>query len=103
MDINWNMVGWIIDMILNGIIWLIIAAFLIPLIEISDKWTRKCIKFMDVADKWIRNIVENLFEWIERKNIKIISAFILMIILGILAQLGVIPVSYTHLTLPTKA
>ena len=77
MDINWNIVGWIIDMILNGIIWLIIAAFLIPLIEITDKW--------------IRNILENLFEWIERKNIKIISAFILMIILGILAQLGVIP------------
>ena len=47
MDINWNMVGWIIDMILNGIIWLIIAAFLIPLIEITDKWTRKGIKFMD--------------------------------------------------------
>ena len=91
MDINWNMVGWIIDMILNGIIWLIIAAFLIPLIEITDKWTRKAIKFMDVADKWIRNIIESLFEWIERKNIKIISAFILMIILGILAQLGVIP------------
>ena len=91
MDINWNMVGWIIDMILNGIIWLIIAAFLIPLIEITDKWTRKGIKFMDVADKWIRKILENSFEWIERKNIKIISAFILMIILGILAQLGVIP------------
>ena len=91
MDINWNMVGWIIDMILNGIIWLIIAAFLIPLIEITDKWTRKGIKFMDLADKWIRNIIESLFEWIERKNIKIISAFILMIILGILAQLGVIP------------
>ena len=91
MDINWNMVGWIIDMILNGIIWLIIAAFLIPLIEITVKWTRKGIKFMDIADKWIRNIIENLFEWIERKNIKIISAFILMIILGILAQLGVIP------------
>ena len=91
MDINWNMVGWIIDMILNGIIWLIIAAFLIPLIEITDKWTRKGIKFMDVADKWIRNIIESLFEWIERKNIKIISAFMLMIILGILAQLGVIP------------
>ena len=91
MDINWNMVGWIIDMILNGIIWLIIAAFLIPLIEITDKWTRKGIKFMDLADKWIRNIIENLFEWIERKNLIIISAFILMIILGILAQLGVIP------------
>ena len=91
MEINWVAVGWIIDMILNGIIWLIIAAFLIPLIEITDKWTRKGIKFMDVADKWIRNIIESLFEWIERKNIKIISAFILMIILGILAQLGVIP------------
>ena len=91
MDINWNIVGWIIDMILNGIVWLIIAAFLIPLIEVTDKWTRKFIKFMDVTDKWMRKVLENTFEWIERKNLIIISAFILMIILGILAQLGVIP------------
>ena len=83
--------GCIMCMVFNGIIGRIIAAFLIPLIEITDKWTRKVIKFMDVADKWIRNILENLFEWIERKNLIIISAFILMIILGILAQLGVIP------------
>ena len=83
--------GCIMCMVFNGIIGRIIAAFLIPLIEITDKWTRKAVSFMDVADKWIRNILENLFEWIERKNLIIISAFILMIILGILAQLGVIP------------
>ena len=26
MEINWVVVGWIIDMILNGVVWLIIAA-----------------------------------------------------------------------------
>ena len=91
MEIDWILVGWVIDVVLNGIVWLIIAALLIPITEVSDKWIRKGITFMDKADKWIRKILENLFEWIERKNIKIISAFILMIILGILAQLGVIP------------
>ena len=27
MEINWIAVGWIIDMILNGLVWFIIAAF----------------------------------------------------------------------------
>ncbi|MFL2720610.1 MAG: hypothetical protein ACJ0FB_03930 [Gammaproteobacteria bacterium] len=91
MDINWNIVGWIIDMILNGIVWLIIAAFLIPLIEVTDKWTRKFIKFMDVTDKWMRKVLENTFEWVQRKNLKFLFAVLLMIVFGILAQLGVIP------------
>ena len=91
MEINWILVGWIIDIVLNGIVWLIIAAFLIPLIEITDKWTRKGIKFMDVADKWIRKVVENSLEWIQKKNLSILFAFLLMILLGILAQVGIIP------------
>ena len=37
MEINWVVVGWIIDMILNGVAWLIIAAVSLPLIDIADK------------------------------------------------------------------
>ena len=91
MEINWVVVGWIIDMILNGVVWLIIAVFTLTLIDISDKWTRKAIKWMDKADKTIRKLIDNLFEWIEKKNLKIISSIILLIIFGILAQLGIIP------------
>jgi hypothetical protein len=40
-------------MTLNGFVWLIIAAFSLPLIEVIDKWTRKAIKSMDKADKLI--------------------------------------------------
>tara|TARA_B100000214_G_C23489890_1_gene411122 strand:- start:185 stop:472 length:288 start_codon:yes stop_codon:yes gene_type:complete len=91
MEINWIVIGWIIDMILNGFIWLIIAAFLIPLIEITDKWTRKAVKFMGIADEWIRKFVENSFEWIQKKNLNILFAFLFMILFGILAQLEIIP------------
>ena len=91
MDINWIVVGWILDMIFNGIVWLIIVACLIPLIEVNDKWIRKAVSFMDVADKWVRKVVENLFEWIQKKNLNILFAFLLMILLGILAQVGIIP------------
>jgi hypothetical protein len=90
MDINWILVGWIIDVVLNGIIWLIIAAFLIPIIEVSDKWTRKAITFMDKADKWIRKVLENSFEWMKKKNLNILFAF-LFVILFLLAQYEVIP------------
>jgi hypothetical protein len=41
MEINWVVVGWIIDMILNGVVWLIIAVFTLTLIDISDQWTKK--------------------------------------------------------------
>ena len=91
MEINWVILGWLIDMILNGFVWLIIAAFSLLLIDISDTWTRKAVKWMDKADKWIRKIIDNSFEWIQMKNLEIISSIILLIILGILAQLGIIP------------
>jgi hypothetical protein len=91
MEINWEVVGWIIDMILNGTVWLIIAAVSLPLIDVTDKLTRKSIKFMDKVDKWSRKFMENSFEWIQKKNLQILSCIILLIVFGILAQLGVIP------------
>ena len=91
MGINWIVAGWIIDVVLNGIVWLIIAVFLIILIDVTDKWTRKAISLMDVADKWSRNVIEKLFEWIQKKNLNILFAFLLMLLLGILAQLEIIP------------
>ena len=91
MEVNWLVVGWIIDMILNGTVWLIIAAFSLILIDMTDKWTRKAIKLMGKADDWIRIFIENSFEWIQKKNLKILSSIIMLIIFGILAQLGIIP------------
>ena len=77
MEINWVILGWLIDMILNGFVWLIIAAFSLLLIDMTDTWTRK--------------LIDNSFEWIQKKNLKITSSIILLIIFGILAQLGIIP------------
>ena len=91
MEINWILIGWIIDMILNGIVWLIIVAFLIPVIDVTDKWTRKGVSLMGKVDKWIREVLENLFEWIQNNNLNILFAFLLMIIFGILAQYEIIP------------
>ena len=91
MEINWVVVGWIIDVVLNGIIWLIIAALLIPLIEMTDKWTRKAVSLVDRTDKWIRKILENSFEWIEKKNLNILFALLFVILFGILSQYEIIP------------
>ena len=91
MEINWIAIGWIIDMILNGFLWLVITAIFLTLIDVTDTWTRKAIKWADRADIWIRKLIGNLFEWIQKKNLKIISSIILLIIFGILAQLGIIP------------
>jgi len=91
MEINWVVVGWIIDMILNGFVWLIIAVLGLSLIDITDKWIRKALKLMLKVDQWIREFVENSLEWILKKNFKILSGVILLIIFGILAQLGIIP------------
>ena len=91
MEINWVVVGWIIDMILNGFVWLIIAVLGLSLIDITDKWIRKTLKLMEKVDLWIREFIENLLEWILKKNFKILSSVILLIIFGILAQLGIIP------------
>ena len=91
MDINWIVVGWIIDMILNGFVWLIIAVLGLSLIDITDKWIRKTLKLMEKVDLWIREFIENLLEWILKKNFKILSSVLLLIILGVLAQLEIIP------------
>ena len=77
--------------ILNGVVWLIIAAVCLPLIDIADKWTRKALKSMDKIDVRIREFVEKSFEWVLKKNLTILSSIILMVILGTLSQLGVIP------------
>ena len=91
MEINWIIVGWIIDMTFNGLVWFIIGAFSLILIDMTDTWTRKAIKWMDKADKWTRKLIDILFEWIQKKNLKIISSIILIIIFGILAQTGIMP------------
>ena len=91
MEINWVVVGWIIDMILNGVVWLVIAVLDLLLIDITDKWTRKALKFMGKVDDWIREFVENSFEWVLKKNLNILSSIILLVILGTLSQLGIIP------------
>ena len=69
MEIDWTAVGWIIDMILNGFVWLIIAVLSLLVIDATDKWTRKAIKLMDKADKWIRKLTEYSFDWVEKKNL----------------------------------
>ena len=91
MEINWTVVGWIIDMILNGFVWLIIAALGLSLIDVTDKWIRKSLRLMEKVDLWIRELVESLLEWILKKNFKILSSVILLIILGVLAQPEIIP------------
>ena len=91
MEINWVVVGWIIDMILNGVVWLIIAALSLLLIDITDTWTRKAVKWMGRADEWIRRFIDNAFEWIQKKNLNIIASIVLLIIFGVLAQFGIIP------------
>ena len=91
MNINWVVVGWIIDMILNGIVWLIITAFALPLIDVTDKYTRKAVKWMGVIDDLARKFTENSLEWILNKNLKILFAFLFVILFGVLSQLEIIP------------
>ena len=90
-SVNWVVIGWFIDLILNGVVWFIIALCLLPLIDVSDKWTRKAILFMDKIDKWVRNLLELTFEWMQKKNLRILIAFILIILFGLLAQFEIIP------------
>ena len=88
---NWIIIGFIIDIIFNGIVWFVIALCLLPLIDKSDEWTRKAMSFMDKADKWVRKIIDISFEWIEKKNLIFVFAFLLIILLGTLAQFEIIP------------
>ena len=91
MEINWVILSWLIDMTLNGFVWFIVSAFSLLLIDVTDKWTRDAVKWIDKVDKWIRKFIDNSFEWIQKKNLIIVSSIILIIILGILAQLEIIP------------
>ena len=91
MEINWVILGWLIDMLLNGFVWLVIAAISLSLIDVTDKWTRKALKWMDNVDKLIRKFTDDAFEWIQKKNLNIIASIVLLIIFGVLAQFGIIP------------
>ena len=91
MELNWVIVGWLIDMILNGFVWLVIAAISLSLIDVTDKWTRKALKWMDKVDKLIRKFTDDAFEWIQKKNLNIIASIVLLVIFGVLAQFGIIP------------
>ena len=91
MGINWILVGWIIDIVLNGIVWLVIVALLILLIDVTDKWTRKAVMFMGEADIWARKVIESSFEWMRQKNLNILFACLFVILFGLLAQYEVIP------------
>ena len=91
MEINWVVLGWLIDMVLNGFVWLVIAIIFLSIINMTDTWTKKALEFMVKVDEWIRKFIDNIFDWIEKKNLQIISSIVLLIVLGILAQLQIIP------------
>jgi hypothetical protein len=90
-SVDWIIIGSIMDIIFNGIVWFIIGLCLLPIIDKSDEWTRKAMSLMDKADKWIRKILEVSFEWIQKKNLRIVFAFLLIILLGVLAEFEIIP------------
>ena len=91
MEINWVILGWLIDMVLNGFVWLVIAIIFISIINMTDTWTKKALEFMVKADELIRKLIDNLFDWIEKKNLNIVASIVLLIVFGILAQLEIIP------------
>ena len=91
MEINWVVLGWLIDMVLNGFVWLVIAIIFISIINMTDTWTKKALEFMVRADELIRKLIDNLFDWIEKKNLIIVASIVLLIVFGILAQLEIIP------------
>ena len=90
-SVNWIIIGSIIDIIFNGIVWFVIALCLLPIIDKSDEWTRKAMSFMDKVDKLIRKNIDLSYEWIQKKNLRIVFAFLLIIFLGTLAQFEIIP------------
>ena len=88
---NWIIIRSIIDIIFNVIVLFVIALCLLPIIDKSDEWTRKAMSFMDKVDKLIRKIIDISYEWIQKKNLRIVFAFLLIIFLGTLAQFEIIP------------
>ena len=91
MEIDWVILGWLIDMALNGFVWLVIAIIFLSIINMTDTWTKKALEFMVKADELIRKLIDNLFDWIEKKNLIIVASIVLLIVFGILAQLEIIP------------
>ena len=91
MEINWVILGWLIDMVLNGFVWLVIAIIFLSLINMHDTWTKKALEFMVKVDEWIRKSIDNLVDWIEKKNLNIVASIVLLIVFGVLAQLEIIP------------
>ena len=91
MEIDWVILGWLIDMVLNGVVWLVIAIIFLSLINMTDTWTKKALEFMVKVDERIRKLTDNLFDWIEKKNLNIVASIVLLIVFGILAQLEIIP------------
>ena len=91
MEINWVILGWLIDMLLNGFVWLVIAIIFLSLINMTDTWTKRVLEFMVKADELIRKLIDNLFDWIEKKNLITVASIVLLIVFGILAQLEIIP------------
>ena len=57
----------------------------------TDTWTKKALEFMVKVDERIRKLTDNLFDWIEKKNLNIVASIVLLIVFGILAQLEIIP------------
>jgi|TARA_Y100000813_G_scaffold109125_1_gene78046 hypothetical protein len=91
MEIDWVILGWLIDMVLNGFVWLVIAIIFISIINMTDTWTKKALEFMVKADELIRKLIDSLFDWIEKKNLNIVASIVLLIVFGVLAQLEIIP------------
>ena len=91
MEMNWVILGWLIDMVLNGFVWLVIAIIFISIINMTDTWTKNALEFMVKADELIRKLIDSLFDWIEKKNLNIVASIVLLIVFGVLAQLEIIP------------
>ena len=77
MEINWIVLGWIIDMFLNGIIWFLIILIVTPVLGILDDWIRK---FLETSLNWMKN-----------NGYRILSSLLFIGILGILVQINLIP------------
>tara|TARA_Y100001935_G_C17053998_1_gene383397 strand:- start:126 stop:371 length:246 start_codon:yes stop_codon:yes gene_type:complete len=77
MEINWTILGWIIDMFLNGIVWFVIILIITPI--------------LGVVDDWVRKFLEKSLEWLRNNGYRLLSSLLFIIILGTLVQLNLIP------------
>ena len=77
MEINWTILGWIIDMFLNGIVWFVIILIITPI--------------LGVVDDWVRKFLEKSLEWLRNNGYRLLSSLLFIIILGTLVQVNLIP------------